>query len=227
MNAVLYYSATGRSKWIAAYLAEQTGFALSDIRAETERVFENAVLVFPVHCQNIPDAVAAFADELTAHNLTVVATYGRMWHGNVLHELQKLNPNPIVAAAYVPTAHTYLPDDAAFARWDELAPLVAKIANPAPIVIPPSYKNPFSDLCKGLRSRAGVKLYRDGRCDGCGVCTAECPRGAIENGKPNGMCIRCLHCVAVCPQRALHAVNRLPMRLYLRKRKIDDLILYL
>ena len=66
----------------------------------------------------------------------------------------------IVAAAYVPAKHAYLPDKD-FDRLDELQPILDKIFSPAPITIPKSYKNPLSDVFKKLRSRMGVKLYRD------------------------------------------------------------------
>lgn len=46
------------------------------------------------------------------------------------------------------------------------------------------------------------------KCIGCGVCTKDCPAGAIalENGKAvmTGRCIECGHCYAICP---VHAVE--------------------
>ena len=225
MNAVLYYSATGRSERIARYIARKTAFEAADILSLKCSEFDNAVIVFPVHCQNIPTPVKKCLAEITVKNLTVIATFGRMCHGNVLREIQKRYGHNIVAAAYVPTRHSYL-SDAEFDRFDELQPIVDKISKPAPITVPKSFKNPLSDIFKGWRSRVGVKLYRDANCDGCGACDSACPFGAITKGKPNNKCIRCLACVAHCPQNALHAVNRLPMRLYLKKKKSDNLEIF-
>ncbi|MDE6293488.1 MAG: 4Fe-4S binding protein [Clostridiales bacterium] len=45
-------------------------------------------------------------------------------------------------------------------------------------------------------------------------------------GKTNRKCIRCLKCVSECPNNALHFSTRLPMRMYLRKKKCDKLIIY-
>lgn len=220
MNAVLYYSATGQSERIAKYIARETAFELSDILTLERSDFDNAVIVFPVHCQNVPTLVKKFLSEITVKNLTVIATFGRMCHGNVLYEIQKRYGHNIVAAAYIPTRHSYL-SDKEFDRFDELQPILDKICKPEPIVVPKSYKNPLADIFKEWRSRAGVKLYRDDNCDGCGTCDGVCPFGAISKGKPNNKCIRCLSCVAHCPKNALHSVNRLPMRLYLKKKKND------
>ena len=226
MNAVLYYSATGQSERIARYIAQKTAFEAMDILSRKHYAFDNAVVVFPVHCQSIPLPIKQCLDEIVVCNLTVIAVYGRMCHGNVLHEIQKKYAHNIVAAAYVPAKHAYLPDKD-FDRFDELQPILYKICNPAPITIPKSYKNPLSDVFKKLRSRMGVKLYRDARCNGCGVCDSVCPYGAINKGKPNRKCIRCLSCAAHCPQNALHGKNRFFMRLYLKKKKTDDLEIFI
>lgn len=225
MNAVLYYSATGQSERIARYIARKTEFEAADILSLANKEFDNAVIVFPVHCQNIPTPVKKCLTEITVKNLTVIATFGRMCHGNVLHEIQKRHNHNVVAAAYIPTRHSYL-SDGEFDRFDELQAVLDKIFNPAPVTIPKSYKNPLSNVLQGWRSRVGVKIYRGDECDGCGICDGVCPFGAITKGKPNRKCIRCLACIAHCPKKALHSANRLPMRLYLKKKKTDKLEIF-
>ena len=54
MNAVVYYSNTGQSKAIAEYFAHQLSFPLADVEQLSNVCYENLVLVFPVHCQNVP-----------------------------------------------------------------------------------------------------------------------------------------------------------------------------
>ena len=225
MNAVIYYSNTGQSKRIAEYFADKTSFALCGIFDLSEYVFDTAVLVFPVHCQNAPDCVKNFLKRLSVKNLIVIATYGRMCCGNILNYIQKHYRHNIIAAAYVPTKHSYLCENG-FEDFDRLNAIVSKISNPAPVKIPKMYKNPFADFGKGLRSRTGVKLYKDQNCNNCGQCNAVCDNNAINNGKTNGKCIRCLKCVENCPNNSLHFKLRLPMRLYLRKKKQNDLIIY-
>lgn len=226
MNAVVYYSNTGYSREIARYLAKRLGFALLDIQHTSETAFDSLVLVFPVHCQNIPHAVKAFLRVAKAQNLTAVATYGRMCHGNVLREIQRGYGMRIVAGAYVPTAHSYLGDEP-FADYERLEPLVQKIRHPTEIRLPRCYKNPFANLLPHLRSCMGVKLYKTDACISCGICDASCSAHAIKNGVPDRSCIRCLGCIAACPHGALRCKLRLPMRLYLQKKQQNNIEIYI
>lgn len=226
MNAVIYYSNTGESKRIAEYFAQKTGFPLFDIFALPEYDYDTAVLVFPVHCQNLPNPVKNFLQLLHTKALIAIATYGRMCYGNVLYEIQKHYHHNMTAAAYVPTKHSYLPESG-ITDLNGLTPILSKINSHDPIDIPKSYKNPLSNICKGLRSRMGVKIYRDNNCNNCGTCKAVCNNNAIKNGKTNRRCIRCLKCVSQCPNNALHFTSRLPMRIYLRKNKTDKTVIYI
>lgn len=225
LNAVIYYSETGQCKKIAEYLAAKSGFSLLDIYGINEFDFEKAILVFPVHCQNIPTAVRSFLKKLTVKYLAAVAAYGRMSYGKVLYELQNNYPFNIVAAAYVPAKHAYLSEDG-FEECEKLDPIIEKLNSPAAVKIPNSYKNLLANIAPKKRSRAGVKLYADAACNKCGACTAVCRHGGIVNGKPKKNCIRCLRCVGYCPSNALHFSMRLPMRQYLKKRKKQGLIIY-
>ena len=57
-----------------------------------------------------------------------------MCHGNALFEIQKEYGFNLVAAAYVPTKHTYT-EDKEFDGYSRLDCIVQKILNPAPITI--------------------------------------------------------------------------------------------
>ena len=226
MNAVIYYSNTGESQKIATYLAQKAEYALIDLTRMPTCVFDNAILVFPVHCQNLPAAVKKCLLTITAKNLAIIATYGKMRHGNVLWEAQKLWQGNVIAAAYVPTKHTYLPGDTTFTQMEKLDAIIHKFSNPTPITVPRARKSIFAGVFDGARSRVGVKLRRTKQCADCNECATVCPNNAIKRGKPNGKCIRCLKCVHHCPQKALVFSLRLPMRLYLKKRKVDELKIY-
>lgn len=224
MNAVVYYSNTDESKRIAAYFAEKLNYDIVDI-ADAECEYKLAVLVFPVHCQNIPQAVTHFLKRLKVCELIVIAVYGKMCHGNVLYEIQQKFHHNIIAAAYVPAKHTYI-NEPRFCDFDMLRPIADKVTIHSVIKIPRSYKNLFSNVFKGLRSRMGVKIIKNNDCDNCGACKNCCPQNAIENGKTNSKCIRCLRCVAYCPKQALTIKTSPLMSAYLKKKKQDELIIY-
>ena len=227
MNAVVYYSNTGQSRALAKYLAERLDYLAVDMETCKEIRFESLVLVFPVHCQNLPRSVRRFLERITADYLIPVATYGKMCCGNVLWEIQRTyTRNTVAAGAYVPTKHAYLDDDTPFSDFHLLDPLIDKVKNPAPIDLPSIYKNPFADLLPALRSRLGVSLRRTDACDGCGRCTARCPQRAIKAGVTNRRCIRCLRCVTECPKKALRVRVRFPLNLYLQKKKVTETVVY-
>ena len=226
MNAVVYYSNTGQSKAIAEYFAHQLSFPLADVEQLSNVCYKNLVLVFPVHCQNVPPVVEKFLKKLQVQNLALVATYGKMYHGNVLWEIQRKSIFNIVAGAYVPTKHAYLQQDETFDNFDKLHCVVEKIKNPSTICFPKLRKNSFANFIPKLRSQLGVKLRKNARCNGCGHCTEQCKLHAIDRGVTNNKCIRCLKCAHTCPQNALDYTLSLPLKLYLRKQKTTQLVIY-
>lgn len=225
MNAVVFYSNTGQSKAIAMYFANQLGYPLADIEIKCAEYYQNLVLVFPVHCQNIPDIVKSFLKNISVENLTVVATYGKMCCGNVLYEIQKNYQKNIVAGAYIPTKHSYIDNDDAFRDLDELKPIVEKVKEPSYIQLPRLYKNPLADIFPKLRSRIGLAIQKSENCNGCNLCAEHCSFGAIKSGTTNRKCIRCLKCVESCPRQALKIKLGMPLKLYLRK-KSNKIIIY-
>ena len=227
MNAVVFYSNTKQSESVAEYLAKELCYPIVDIEKIADIHYKNLVLVFPVHCQNIPDTVKAFLERISVENLTVIATYGKMCPGNVLQEIQKKYCRNIVAAALVPAKHTYVDDDTKFSDFEKLNALIEKIKSPAPIQLPRLYKNPLANLFPNLRSRLGAKMVKSKSCNSCGVCEKSCPRGAIRSGVTDKHCIRCARCVNACPQGALSLKLALPLRLYLKKKKMDNIIVYI
>lgn len=226
MNAVVFYSNTGQSRSIAAYFAEQLGYPLVDIGIIHTYHYQNLVLVFPVYCQNIPDIVKAFLERVLVENLTIVSTYGKMCCGNVLYEIQKRYQKNIVAGAYIPTKHPYIEGDDTFCDFDKLEPIVEKIKEPSYIQFPKLYKNPLADIFPKLRSRLGLKIQRSASCNGCNLCAESCSFGAIKLGITNNKCIRCLKCVDICPRQALKVKLVTPLNLYLRKKKVNRIIIY-
>lgn len=226
MNAVVFYSNTKQSESVAEYLAKELCYPIVDIEKIADIRYKNLVLVFPVHCQNIPDTVKAFLERISVENLTVIATYGKMCPGNVLYEIQNRYHKNIVAGAYVPTKHSYIENDDAFCDFDKLNPVIEKIKAPSYIRLPRRYKNPLANIFPKLRSRLGLSVQKNANCIGCNLCAAHCSFGAIKAGKTNRNCIRCLRCIDACPRHALKVKMSLPLKWYLCKKKTDEIIIY-
>lgn len=239
-NAVCFYSETGETRRIAEFFAKETGYPLIDItgtgvaKAKTSGnetfYYDNLVLCFPVHCQNIPGLVKDFLRKSKIKNLTVTATYGKMNHGNVLYEVQKnyrKNIKAIVAAAYIPAKHSYITGDTHFGDFGVFKPVLQKIKTPSGVVVPKLKKNPLANVFPKARSRIGIKIYKNSACKSCGLCEKSCNYAAIKNGVVNNKCIRCLKCVDICPESALSFKPTFFMKKYLEKKKVTDTIIYI
>lgn len=227
MVTVYYFSGSGHSLAVAKELSEMLACQLHTIGRDTKPIVdETAVVVFPVYCQNIPKPVADFLKLLRAKHIVLIATYGRISYGRVLYEAQKLVSGDVIAGAYIPTGHTFLDGTCAFDKAP-LLQIVERIQTPKKVCIPKTRKNPLANISPAFRSRIGVRLIKDSRCDHCGICEKECPMGAIRNGKTGSACIRCLRCVTNCPQKALQYKNSWILDLYLKSYCLDDSVLYL
>ena len=62
------------------------------------------------------------------------------------------------------------------------------------------------------------------QCNRCGICTTQCPVGAIDKNNPRRIdkerCLSCAHCIAVCPRHAKHfggLIYRLAARQFFKK----------
>lgn len=230
MNAVIYFSCTGRSKAVAFKLAEKTGFDIIELTPETQweilnGEYENAVLVFPVHCQSFPKPMRKFFKNLNAENVTLVATYGSAHPGNALYEAAKLLKKNPVAAAYVPCNHSYLHAEVEVGELPQK--FIDKIFSPSAVRIPKRRKTPFAGFLPSLRSRAIIKIQRGEKCVNCDECNVACPASAIDCGRINSRCLRCLKCVYACPHKALEIKKSRVLERYLKSTRCNELIIYI
>jgi len=201
MTTVYCFSGTGHSLAVARFFARRLD---TEVRSVSGNFLtpETAVVIFPVYCQNIPAPVRHFLKTLRADRAVLIAVHGGISSGRVLYEAAKLVSGTVIAAASVPTGHTFLGEDDSFDEAS-LMPIFDRIAHPAPAQIPRTKKIWYASLFPGWRSRMSVRLIRSDACDGCSRCEESCPAAAMHRGKANRRCIRCLRCVTVCPRGAL------------------------
>lgn len=229
MNYVYYFSGTGHSFAIARLVSRELGIKAVDIgRALTEKelICNTAVIVFPVYAQGVPKPVRRFLKAVSAEDVALIATYGRISYGNALYEAKRLISGRVIAGAYVPIGHTFLNGDFAFDAG-ALSPILERIKNPSEAKIPKERKDVFASFFPNLRARIGVKIVKGRGCNSCGSCEKSCPMGAIKNGKSGFKCIRCLKCVLLCPQGALRAESSAVLNRYLKTHFKNEIKIYL
>lgn len=225
MNAIIYYSNTNESYNIAKYISDKICFKLIDILKLDSFDFDNIFLVFPIHYQNIPKEIKPIIKRINSNKAIVITTYGKMSHGNVLLETQKILKAKIVGAAYIPTKHTYIKDDESFRDFHKLDILIDKINNDNEITIKKYNKNKFASFFPLTRHRLNVKIIKNDKCTNCNVCNYLCK--AIDNGIiKNNKCNRCLKCVINCPNKALEYKLSYSFKKYFKKKKKDDFIIF-
>ena len=226
MTKIYCFSATGRTLEIAREFERRLGCGIEMISRDTEACpCELSIVIFPTYCQNLPDPVRNFLPKMRSKRAVLIATYGKMAHGRVLLDAKELINSKVIAAAYIPIGHSYLGEPTGLDP-DIIEPIFEKIDSETEASIPPHRKNPLADIAPAARSRTGVKLKRSDACTSCGVCTAACPMGAIENGLADRRCIRCLRCVSICPEGALSFSLNAFMKLYLSKSRKNELKIY-
>jgi ferredoxin len=234
MKAVVSFSPTKQSRMVAEYCSRVLGYALVDITSFSAREhfdyqqhYEKLVLCFPVHSQNIPGPVRDFLKRINTGDYLLIVTYGKMGTGNALYAATRILKGRFLGGAYIPSKHTYR-KNGDFLDYDCLLLLCERLkSGEAPQIQPPKRpKSIFADVFPLLRGRLAVSIRKTENCNNCGLCSQNCPVQAIDNGKINKRCLRCLRCYYECPVKGLTVKYSFFLKLYLRKNKIDKLLIY-
>ena len=221
MICIYCFSGTGHSRAVAKFFADSLKTEITEITQEMKIPCiesEISIVVFPIYNGNIPKHVKLILPKINSKYFVLIATYGRMSTGNVLQESSKLVKGKVIAAAYVPTGHTYLNEPAEF-DTEILKTILMRIEHPKEIIIKKERKGVLPRFFPNLRSRLSVKIHRTADCNKCNLCMKNCPVKAITDKGIDRKCIRCLRCVKNCPENALNVSFNPLLKKYLKNKK--------
>ena len=219
---ILYFSATGNSKYVAERIANATGDkALSiDEYIDSEKI---SGIVCPTYAWGVPSVVREFFEKnkfCKADYCFFVATYGTT-PGNCGYYAKKYSGIDFDGYFSIKMPDTWtvwfdLSDKEKVAEQNrkadrEIDEIITRILaktktkrmkRQAPLFTAFAYKISYDDM------RKTSNLYVEESCIGCGLCADKCPTKAIEikNGKPvwiKDKCAICLGCLHRCPKFAI------------------------
>ena len=226
MYKIFYFSGSGKSRRFAEFLGKELNTEVFDITKTSDFSAKNAVVVFPVYCQNLPDPVVDFLKKLKTENIALAATYGRKSYGNVIEDAVKISSGNFIGGICVPCGHSFLSEPDNF-DFSSVFKFIERIKNPKPAETEHCHKDFYADFIPAKRTRIGVKIKQNNNCINCGKCTENCPVNAIKNGIIEKNCIRCLRCVTECPENALDFETLWFMKAYLIPGRKNEIKFYL
>lgn len=218
---VLYFTGTGTSKQYAEAFAESLPYPteIDEIRHDNSlnealKGDELLVLVAPVYGGFVPSFAWKQLTEVKGNNTPAVlmAIYGARDYDNALLEMDANLADQsfvTIGAAAMVARHSIdisiasdRPNSADIAEAKTFAQTIAQRLNDMTSIEDALKFNFKGTLEKGPEKPSPTPEVTD-ECTECGICSFECPTGAIPPERPNtteaGTCIACMRCVEICP----------------------------
>jgi len=214
---IAHFSPTGGTKKVADAIAAGFNSPVVEMdltnadSAVTLGEHDALMAVLPVYAGRVPQISLERLSALKGNGQKAVAVvvYGNREYDDALLEtkeaLEATGFQVIAAAAFI-AEHSIVrsiaanrPDaeDEKIAR-QFAADVMAKADDAASVQVPGN--KPYKELKPSTSHPAA-----DEACVKCGICSAQCPVGAIPMENPNetlnDVCINCMRCVQVCPQQ--------------------------
>ena len=198
---ILYFTATGNSRWIAELLAEamhDTAVSIVDCLKQGSipaglSTADRLGIVFPVHSWYAPRVLIDFLSQLRLPDCCyryAVCTCGDDM-GKGMNRLAE--HFPLDAAWSVAMPNTYVP----MFNLDDGALCLKKIENA---------RHAVASIAEDVIARKRVWNVDEG-CISCGICGKSCPVGNIRlvDGHPvwGKQCIHCMACLHFCPRKVI------------------------
>lgn len=226
---IVYFSATGNSKYVATRLSQGQGelLLIPDLIAQNRFKIDGDLIgiVSPTYFWGLPSIVREYLEKasFSADYLFFVATYGTTPGATGTIAKRLVKGKEIDAFFSIRMVDTYTPifdvstekkrDRFAKNTEKEINGVIESLANreqnqgmkhAVPSFVVDNITQPLYEDKKRLTSRFNV----NSNCIGCGLCARKCPVSAIEikDKKPlwvKDKCVMCLGCLHRCPKFAI------------------------